>query len=77
MRIKVRVYVRVNARIKVMVKVQVRVGVEVRVEVRNNTVVTHNSDNPNSDISQNSDTLFALMNMSLFWEEEDFAKKID
>ena len=35
-----------------------------------NTVPTHNSDTPNSDIYQNSDTLFALTKMSLFWEEE-------
>ena len=34
------------------------------------TVPTHNSD-----ISQNSDTLFALTEMSLFWEEEDSAKR--
>ena len=36
---------------------------------------THNSDTKNNDISQYSDTLFALTKMSLFWEEEDFAKK--
>ena len=36
-----------------------------------------NSDSPNSDISQNSDTLFAFTKMSLFCEEEDFAKKLE
>ena len=40
-----------------------------------NTVSTHNSDTPNSDVSQNSDTLFGLTKMSLFWAEEDFAIK--
>ena len=39
------------------------------------TVPTHNSDTPNSDTSQNSDTLFVLKKMTLFWEDEDFAKK--
>ena len=33
------------------------------------TVLTHNSDTKNSDISQNSDTLFALTKMSLFCKE--------
>ena len=41
-----------------------------------NTVPTQNSDTQNSDIFQNSDTLFALTKMSLFWQEEDFGKKI-
>ena len=40
------------------------------------TVPTHNSDTLNCEISQNSDNLFALTKMSLFWEEEDFAKKV-
>ena len=35
---------------------------------------THNSGTPNSDISQ-KDTLFALTEISLFWEEGDFAKR--
>ena len=35
---------------------------------------TQNNDIPYSDISQNSDTLFAFTKMSLFLEE-DFAKK--
>ena len=36
---------------------------------------THNSDTPNSDISQNSDTLFALTKMSLFGKRKIFPKK--
>ena len=40
------------------------------------TLPTHNSDTLDSEISQNSDTLFALTKISLFWEEEDFAEKI-
>ena len=40
------------------------------------TLPTHNSDTLDSEISQNSDTLFALTKTSLFWEEEDFAEKI-
>ena len=36
---------------------------------------THNSDTQNSDISQNSDTLFALTKMSLYWEEGGFREK--
>ena len=35
---------------------------------------THNSDTKNNDISQYSDTLFALTKMSLFWEEENHEK---
>ena len=39
---------------------------------------THNSDTPHNDISQNSDILFDVTKMSLFWEEEDidFQQKI-
>ena len=37
-----------------------------------NTVPTQNSDTQNSDILQNSDKLFALTKMSLFWQQEDF-----
>ena len=39
------------------------------------TVPTQNSDTQNSDIFQNTDTLFALTKMSLFWQQEDFGKK--
>ena len=40
-----------------------------------NTVPNYRSEPPNSDISQKSETLYALTDMSLFFEEEDFAKK--
>ena len=37
----------------------------------------HNNDTPIDDIPQNSDTFFAFTKMSLFWEEDDFAKKLE
>ena len=40
------------------------------------TLPTHNSDPLDSELSQNSDTLFALTKMSLFWQQYCIFRKM-